>query len=195
MSTPCAIRFINNRKKEPFAGIYIHYDCNIDFVIDCILRASRNIIPFPINIIGSDRRIKVREKAAALYGCEVKDLIFAYGVDKYAIAFSSRLFGLFDKYEQQKEDLSLKLTDGDIEEFAPEAYNFAEDFISALDLSSRYADNVVYMVDISFPKKTSIELNYEPLVTIKTGVGDEVFEGSLSRLKEERKEIIKENEF
>ncbi|WP_415912964.1 hypothetical protein [Neptuniibacter sp. QD37_11] len=188
MSTPATIRFLNKRG-EAFSGVYIHYDCDLGFLIDSILDASKHIIPFPIRCLGSDKRIRVRSECASNLGCEESDLKFAYGIDKYAIAFTAALYNRFDIYEDHKSQITVKIGGSEYKS-KPEFYSGTEDFISQLDLNSNYKGNIVYLVDISFPNKSEFSLDYEPVIAITTGVGDTVFKGSLSKLKSESKNLL-----
>lgn len=191
MSTPCAIRFLN-RDNKPFTGVYIHSDCQLDFVIESILEASKFIVPFPIRVMSTDKRAKCRSMSAEKRNCEEKDLKFAYGIDKYAIAFSSAIYNIYDIYEDQRGGIKFDFGDG-FEETEPEFFSGAEDFISALDLNSGYKGNIVYLVDVSFPEKTELGLDYEPLITIETGSGNAVFKGTRSQLELKKLDLIKSN--
>lgn len=191
MATPCAIRFLD-KSGIPFTGLYIHYDCSLNFVINSILNASQNIVPFPIRIMSTEKRLLIRKQSAENRGCSERDLRFAYGIDKYAIAFSASLYNLFDVYENQNEGIVFDFGDGP-EELEAEFYSGTEDFISSLDLSSGYKNNIVYLVDIMFPEKDSIGLDYEPVISIQTGTNEQIFQGNLSLLKLKKAALIKAN--
>jgi hypothetical protein len=191
MSTPAAIRFLAKESREPFTGLYIQYDANLECLVDCILRASKNIKWFPISIFSPHKRLKIREVVATDKGIEQKDLIFAASIEEYALFFNSNLFNLMNNYGSHYEDL--EIDEHETLELSKEKFSAAEGALETLRLDSNYKKNIVYLVDIYFPSKPDLEghnlENTVPIVKITTGVGKEVFTGTLKHLEEQQAKL------
>lgn len=175
MSTPRAIRFLN-KNNEPFCGVFLHYDSSLENVVDNILEANRRIVIFPIQLLHGDDRVEARKEAEKIKGIEQKELKFVKDINDYSLAFIAALYKSYDVYSAW-----YKHTDDE--------FSGVEGEISMLDLKSQYKGNIVYCVDIHIPKINELNLSNlsnEPIVKITSGVGEVVFEGNITQLKEKQ---------
>lgn len=190
MSTPAAIRFLDQRTKTPFSGLYLHYDASLDRLIEDLLAINQKIVWFPIHLLSSEDRIQARHQAGKVKGLAPEHLRFVTRIEDYALFFTAMYFNRMDVYDAhyskvEFEGLESGSTDNEAEQFSA-----VENELSMLRLDSGYLNNVVYLVDIEFPDVEQLTLKNEPVLTISTGTGEGVFKGTFAYLNASKEALL-----
>jgi len=190
LSTPAAIRFLDQRTKTPFSGLYIHHDASLDRLIDDLLRINQRIVWFPISILPSENRIEARKEAGERKGLDPEHLRFVSRIEDYALFFMAMYFNLMDVYDAHYSNIHLQGLETGPTPIESEKFSAVENELSILRLDSGYLNNVAYIVDIEFPDVNILTLKNEPILEIKTGNGESIVKGTFPHISNKREALL-----